>query len=495
MSTAEEDKAGFQKLCDTCQKTYYSENSYRNHIGSTKHKAKLATGPTTTNGKADDASSVMSSTLSLGEPAEANTDVDSDAEDEFNQVVDRLKKTGINEPRSPVRRPSNPHPSAVGQHKEEHPVSQSSSEQPSSSATPSAATPVAPKPPTDGPTLNTCLFCNYDAPTGPLNLVHMERFHGLFVPERQYLVDPDGLLKALQKRVFELNECLTCGKVKANVFAVQTHMRDKGHCKIPYTTEEEQLEIGEFYDFRSTYSDGYSDSEDESMDDEEEKPRIGAKLGAKRSAKVSGSGDGDGDAEMGKEEDGWETDSSASSLDSNDLHAVPAENHYHQYERLSKHPHHSRDDHRAHHQRDGWHAHNHKRAHAVFYDEYELHLPSGRAVGHRSLNRYYRQNLYSHPSPVERAELLAIEAAEAENAMEVDGEERQVARIANGAHGRALVGRDTRGLGVADVNDPAVKRVVLKGRKKEFEGQKGKDTGVSKIFFKQKHRNDATYLR
>jgi pre-60S factor REI1 len=306
-------------------------------------------------------------------------------------------------------------------------------------------------------------------------------------------VDPEGLLRTLRQRVFELNECLNCGKIKANTFAVQTHMRDKGHCQIPYTTEEEQLEIGEFYDFRSTYSDDYSDSEDESMEDADDvKKPSGAKLGAKRTPKSDGADD--------KEDDGWETDSSASSLDSDDLHAVPAENHYHQYERLSKHPHHSRDDQRAHHQRDGWHAHKHKPAHAVFYDDYELHLPSGKSVGHRSLNRYFRQNLHSHPSPEERAERLAIEAAQDEDGMELDsdGEERFPGRRHDPTHGRALVNRETRGLGlqgVTDANMAEVKRTLVKGRKKEVAGQKAKDLEVSKIFFKQRHRNPVSYLR
>lgn len=488
VTTAEEDKAGFNKSCDTCQKTYYSENSYKNHISSAKHKARVTAAARKPVGKADDgASTIMSSTLSLGDPAEA--EVDSDAEEEFNEVVESLKKTGLNEQTSPVRRPSNPHPSAAGQHKDEHPVSVSTSEEPSASTTPSTATPVAK---TNGPvpTPKTCLFCSYESPTAPLNVLHMERIHGMFIPEKQYLVDPEGLLAALQQRVFELNECLNCGKIKANAFAVQTHMRDKGHCKIPYDTEEEQLEIGEFYDFRSTYSDADEwESEDEEMEDAETSKSNAAKLGAKRSVKITGDGtndDGEGD--------GWETDSSASSLDSDDLHAVPAEKHYHQYERLSKHPHHSRDDQRAHHQRDGWHAHNHRRAHAVFYDDYELHLPSGRSVGHRSLNRYFRQNLHSHPSPEERAERLALEAAEAENAMDVDGEERQ-GRRADGTHGRALISREARGLGAADPNSAVVQRVVLKGRKKEFEGLKGKDLEVSRMYFKQKHRNHASYLR
>lgn len=489
-TTAQADKAGFEKACDACQKTFLSENSFRNHIGSSKHKARVAAISSRSNGNAkvdDETSSVMSSTFSLGEPAAKSEVVDSDAEEEFNEVVEGLKKTGLNERKSPVKRPSNPHLSAAAHRKEEHPV-EISGDEASGPATPSADTTTGPKP---DPSLKKCLFCNYESPTPTLSALHMERIHGMFIPEKQYLVDLEGLLRSLQERVFEFNECITCGKVKANTFAVQTHMRDKSHCQIPYTNEDEQLEIGEFYDFRSTYSDNEEDSEDDSTEDG--KQNGGVKLGAKRDFKTTG----DNDEEM--EDDGWETDSSESSLDSNDLHAVPAENHYHQYERLAKHPHHSRDDKRAHHQRDGWHAHNHKRAHAVYYDDYELHLPSGRSVGHRSLNRYFRQNLHNYPTPEERAERLAIEAAEAENAMDVDdGEgangnkgERQLIRKGDKTHGRSLINRQNRGLGVADPNE--LRKFVTKGRAMEFHGHKRRHVQESKRYFKEKHQNSASW--
>lgn len=39
-----------------------------------------------------------------------------------------------------------------------------------------------------------------------------------------------------------------------------------------------------------------------------------------------------------------------------------------------------------------------------FYDEHEMHLPSGRVAGHRSLKKYYRQNLHSYPTALERME-------------------------------------------------------------------------------------------
>lgn len=481
-TTAQADKAGFERACETCQKTYYSENSFRNHLSSAKHKARAAALASRPNGKIDDEASSMS--FSLGEPA-ADSVVDSDAEEEFNEVVEGLKNAALHESTSPVKRPSNPHLSAEAQNKPEHPLSQTSSEA-ESATTPMAPTPTETKANPAAPSLKTCLFCNHESPTTLDNASHMERTHGMFIPEKQYLVDLDGLLGYLQEQVFGLNECLTCGKVKANVFAVQTHMRDKGHCRIPYTTEEEQLDIGEFYDFRSTYSDDGGEWEDESEDDEQQTG--GAKLGAKRESKVTGE---DGDEVM--EDEGWETDSDASSLDSEDLHAVPADQRYHQYERLSKHRHHSRSTPRTHHQADGWHAHAHKRPHAVFYDEYELHLPSGKSVGHRSLNRYYRQNLYNYPTSEERAERLAIEAAERENEMDVDGDTPR-GRDAT-PRGRALVSRDMRGLGVASLDDRKTRAIVNKGKKEEWANTKNKGMLQTRLAIKEKAPHPATYLR
>jgi pre-60S factor REI1 len=420
----------------------------------------------------DAASSIMSSTFSLGEPLPVESeDIDSDAENEFNEVVEGIKKTDLNERPSPVNRPTSPTPSAAkARGLKEHPVSATPSEAVSSTATPA---PVL--------TLKSCLFCNYDSPTVSLNVVHMERIHGMFVPEKQYLVNLDGLIETLQERIQELHECLYCGRMKNTAFAVQTHMRDKGHCKIPYTTEDEQLEIGEFYDFRSTYSDD-EESDDEST--EGDKPNGGAKLGARRSAKAVGEG---GDEVMADEE-GWETDSSASSCDSADLTSIPVDQHYHQYERLDKHPHHTSHDPRHHHQMDGWHSHAHKHR-AVFYDDTQLHLPSGKSVGHRSLAKYYRQNLHSHPSPDERAERLALEASS--DAMDVDGDEdNQVASRRERGRGGAMITRDGTGMiGVTEQKMVEVRRAEKRARKQEHNAHRRNEWALNKQNNHQKYYN------
>ncbi|KOS22032.1 Cytoplasmic 60S subunit biogenesis factor REI1 -like protein [Escovopsis weberi] len=465
-TTAQADKAYFERSCDACNKTYYSENAFRNHLLSQKHKQNLLSSPKRVD---DETTSVISSTFSLGEPAPApNKEVDSDAEDEFNQVIESLQNAKVAEQRpSPVKRPNNPHPDPI---KGEEPEAEESASVADASAGPKPAW-----------TLNSCLFCNYESPTAALNAHHMERFHGMFIPEKTYLVNLKGLIQHLQRKVAQDHQCLCCGKFKANVYAVQTHMKDKGHCKIPFTTEEEQLDIGDFYDFRSTYSD---DEEDEESDSEATEDGIagGAKLGARREVKAT---DAEGqELEEGEDAEGWETDSSASSLDSEYLTAVPAEGHIHQFERLSKHPHHTRTDPRHHHQPDGWHSRAHKHTHAAFHDEYELHLPNGKSVGHRSLNKYFRQNLHNYPTPEERAERLAIEAAEQEE----NGANDQSQAVPRG-RGREVIPRGA--LGMSGVTDDKRRELrKTEGRAQDLQLYRTKKTDWS---YSKKMNNQKNY--
>jgi pre-60S factor REI1 len=451
-----------------CVRTYFSENAYQNHLGSQKHKAKLAA---VGDQHDDETSSVMSSTFSLGEPTATNEatedEIDSEAEEEFNEVVEGIKKTNLKDVIPATRRPSRPHHSA------------DVAEETESVATASSVTATG-----ETPSLKRCLFCNYDSPSVPLNAAHMERIHGMFIPEKTYLVDLDGLIGSLNEKIYEYHECLYCGKLKPSVFGLQTHMRDKGHCKIPFFTEEEQVEIGEFYDFTSTYSDVEEESDSEDALPGEKKSG-GVKLGGNRQAKTTGE---DGDEEM-EEGDGWETDSSASSLDSADLTAVPLDDRSEQYEKLSQHRHHSHDDPRPHRNKDGFHSHAHKHGHAVFYSDYELHLPSGRTAGHRSLNKYYRQNLHSHPSPAEREERLAIEAA-ASSDSEEDEQDERVARRNERERGRALTSRANGGLGMVGVTDEKRKEVQQaekRSRKVEERERRKFQWGNNKQSNSQKH--------
>lgn len=345
-SSAAAAKASFEKTCHACQKTFYSENSYRNHVNSSKHKLREAR---MSKDIPDDSSSVMSSTFSLGEPInKPSADVSA--------VAQGVKATTIEE-------------------EEEEEDEELAEEQGFSSV--------------------HCLFCNTRLGDIQENVQHMSKSHGMFIPEKDYLVDLEGLIHYLYRKITENNECLYCHAIRANAAAIRTHMRDKGHCMIAFETEDEQIEIGQFYDFRSTYSD------DEGEEDTPESDGV----------KVPTS-----DAD----DDGWETETSASSVDEDEIDSR-------------------------------------KQAPVVYQSEYELHLPSGRSVGHRSLARYYRQNLHNYPSSEERIQRqLAIENGEAKE------EEEQRGRNQN----RAMVTRANGGLGMVGATE-VQKRTALRSERRE----------------------------
>ncbi len=379
-SSATAAKASFERVCKTCQKTYFSENVYQDHLGSKKHKIRVLA---SSKGGQADTESTASSAISLGDSAGGNSPTekrDPEAEAEFEKIMDGLKDTSISDSDHLPRRPSRPH-HASGEREEDMLSPGPPTEM---SITESGSVPEAEV------ALSRCLFCNYDSPTWKLSVSHMTKIHGLFIPEQHYLTDLEGLLRYLQTKVHQNHECLLCHKLKGTTSGVQTHMRDKGHCMIAFETEEEMIEVGQFYDFSSTYSDdGSGDTEMGQASDPV--TNGGVKLPGAKTDDV--------------EDDGWETDSSFSSLDSAELTSVPVDDHSHQYSKLALHRHHSHHDPRPHRNADGFHSHaHHHGANAVFHDEFELHLPSGRIAGHRSFEKYYRQNLHNYPTAAKKME-------------------------------------------------------------------------------------------
>ncbi|MCJ1421916.1 hypothetical protein MMC32_008283 [Xylographa parallela] len=71
--------------------------------------------------------------------------------------------------------------------------------------------------------------------------------------------------------------------------------------------------------------------------------------------------------------------------------------------------------------------------------EYQLHLASGKTLGHRSQARYYRQNLHNHPTAAERAARLTISDMDADkNTPTPNAERRQL--VFRGAGGDGMIG-------------------------------------------------------
>lgn len=482
-------KASFEKLCSACNKTYFSENAYNNHLNSQKHKANATRAGRTA--QHDDAASVTgsmaSSAFSLGESlAESEVTVNGEAEKEFADVVDGIKNTSLD----PVsRRPSRPHHSAA-EDRPEHPLSptatgESTVEDDKSSVSTTKKAPIDP--------LQDCLFCNYKSPTFALNLTHMDRFHGMFIPEKEFLVDPEKLLKYLHDKVHINNECLKCHKLLHTASGIQTHMRDRGHCMIAFETDAELVEVGQFYDFRSSYPDA-AEFEDmaEDSDDSTSTTGGGVKLGARRETTTT-TGDDAAMSSDNEEEDGWETDSTVSSVPTDEITAVPIDR-THRHKSLNKSRHHTHADPRPHRSADGFHSHAHNTPHAVYYDDYELHLPSGRTAGHRSLNKYYRQNLRNYPGVAERMEnaqrRLTGGSADEDGDVDMDGEEGETQRQ---GRGRELISRANGGMGMIGVTDAkkAEIRAVEKREQKRADRAKNRyQAGNEKRGNFQKHFRD-----
>jgi pre-60S factor REI1 len=100
-----------------------------------------------------------------------------------------------------------------------------------------------------------CLFCNQSHSTLDDNVIHMQKMHGLFIPEpSRLLVEVETLINYCYLVISGYYECLYCGTQRSSAEAVQQHMMAKGHCKIDISREES--EFRDFYDFTSDHGDG-----------------------------------------------------------------------------------------------------------------------------------------------------------------------------------------------------------------------------------------------
>ncbi|PLW50664.1 hypothetical protein PCASD_00690 [Puccinia coronata f. sp. avenae] len=202
---------------------------------------------------------------------------------------------------------------------------------------------------------NECLFCPRSSSlrfaTPDEALKHMLHAHGFFLPDQEYLVDRPALLQYLAETVAVWNVCLYCGTgfggkivpehaphdhaslTRKGLESVRKHMCDKNHCKLAWDTEEQRLEYSDFFDYRASYKNHKS---------------LKSKVKASR---ISGM----------VEEDEWEdVASSGSDVSMEEDEILRQED----------------------------------RRQAVLGDTgFELVLPNGARVGHRSLRYIYKQNL------------------------------------------------------------------------------------------------------
>lgn len=100
----------------------------------------------------------------------------------------------------------------------------------------------------------SCLFCTVVSSDMEDNLAHMQRIHGLFIPDQEHLIDMESFLGYLFTIISEFQECLYCSITKNTVEAIQHHMKDKGHCKL-------KIEQGSEWQLFYELSDSESDAE------------------------------------------------------------------------------------------------------------------------------------------------------------------------------------------------------------------------------------------
>lgn len=105
-----------------------------------------------------------------------------------------------------------------------------------------------------------CFMCDLEHDSIESCMVHMHKQHGFFIPDVEYLKDPEGLLTYLGLKVMRDFMCLYCNdrcQPFNSLEAVRKHMAAKSHCKVHYGDggDDEEVELEEFYDYSSSYMD------------------------------------------------------------------------------------------------------------------------------------------------------------------------------------------------------------------------------------------------
>ncbi|THH08608.1 hypothetical protein EW145_g2589 [Phellinidium pouzarii] len=295
-------------VCEVCNKTYITENAYRSHINSKKHKEnelkeiqKARYPPALdTAAEAEDTSPPSGNEKEAAEvfagPSQPLLTVDVDAtEEDIAKTIDEK----IAAARSRL-------------------------------------------------SLQHCLFCSAHSPSLEANLTHMSTAHSFFIPDPEFLIDVNGLIKYLGEKIAVGNVCIYCnGKSREfrTLDAVRKHMLDKSHCKIAYDLERDRLEISDYYDFSASYP-----------DHDAEKKKKAKKVKEERENATEA---GENEEWEDVEDDGQEVDEvvDENSSESSDDDSLMDNN-------------------------------------ELTYGDstYELVLPSGARIGHRSLRRYYAQS-------------------------------------------------------------------------------------------------------
>ncbi|RDX50175.1 hypothetical protein OH76DRAFT_1403065 [Lentinus brumalis] len=317
--------------CEICGKSYTTENAYRSHLASKKHKENELRAAA----KAKAFAEAPPSSEEITEPASEAGPSSQPATEQANveQVTSQMQGVALQ----------------VDEDATEEQVNQTIDEK--IAAARSRLSPT------------NCLFCTSStASTLEENLTHMSSAHSFFIPDADFLVDLVGLVTYLGEKIAVGNTCIYCNSEFRTLDAVRKHMQDKGHCKVAYDTDLERLEISDYYDFSASYPDA-----------EQRRARKAAR--AARKAQKEEERRKKAEAEQNE---GWE-DVSEEEVDDGEVDEIVEEDASDSDEDMSD------EDELPDNQ--------------ITYGDsgYELVLPSGARIGHRTMKRYYAQSFPGGP--------------------------------------------------------------------------------------------------
>ncbi|THU95494.1 hypothetical protein K435DRAFT_666271 [Dendrothele bispora CBS 962.96] len=211
--------------CEVCNKTYSTENAYRSHVNSKKHKE-----------------NEVKASLKLAQQLEK---ADVEAEENIALAESAANLPALDAaPESNL--PSLPETTPISLNVDVD-ASQEEVEETIDAKIAASRSALS---------SSHCLFCPVNSDSLSLNLEHMSSAHSFFIPDADYLVDLPGLIQYLGEKIAVGNVCIYCnakGREFRTLDAVRKHMLDKSHCKIAYDAQEDKLEISDYYDFSSSY--------------------------------------------------------------------------------------------------------------------------------------------------------------------------------------------------------------------------------------------------
>ncbi|KAI0743798.1 C2H2 type zinc-finger-domain-containing protein [Daedaleopsis nitida] len=311
--------------CEICGKNYTTENAYRSHLASKKHKENELRAAA----KAKAHAEAPVEEISTSTPQAGPSSQPVSKEPSVAQVTSELQGVALQ----------------VDEDATEEEINQTIDEKIAA-----ARARLSPK---------QCLFCTApSSETMEENLTHMSIAHSFFIPDAEFLVDLVGLVTYLGEKTAVGNTCIYCNSEFRTLDAVRKHMHDKGHCKLAYDTDPERLEISDYYDFSASYPDV-----------EERKARRAA-----RAAKKAQKEEERRKKAEAEQKEGWE-DVSEDEDDDVEVDEIVEEEASDESDDES-----DEDD--------------LPEGQLTYGDSsYELVLPSGARIGHRTMRRYYAQSL------------------------------------------------------------------------------------------------------